>query len=467
MRHGKKLAVFAALACMVTATACSARPGSAEPNAADLVRAVRRSEMWMYAFDSLFVRARGRWVVTPEAHAVRRHLIETMQGVDDPNEKRFPDLRKTYENTLEYAVDRKRVRYLTDDPGYWRQLKIWDGNKLKIHEKYYHREQEHYLLDKKIEQRTFHELFASNYGWPRSQPHSFWWNERDVDAATDLYGVPERFRIVGRQTYRGVPCHVLEYDVPERWSPGLAWRWFVGQSDRLLYGVETLRHGRVDGEHWTLDYREVVPGGWFPMKTGWSIYQTDDAGRTHLESTRNLEVIEFRVNEPLGDELFTLAIQPDVRVLDERFGRPRIYRVWRSLLGNELPPFEQIDLSSPVPEKGTRILIVFLDLEQRPSRHALQRLVTSRATSAGNRVELILIQASPLNTEVLTQRRRKLKVSFEIGTIRGDPEAVRKSWGVRSLPWLILTDTNHIVTAEGFPLDDLDEKLNETTAPKK
>lgn len=467
MRPGKRLAVFAAFACMVTATARAAGAGSTKPNAADLVRAVRRSEMWMYDFDSLFVRARGRWVVTPAAHAVRRHLIVTMQGVNDPNEKRFPNLRKTYEDTLEYAVDRKRVRYLTDDPGYRRQLKIWDGNELKAHTKYYHREQEYYLLDSKIEEQTFYELFAINYGWPRSQPHSFWWNERDVDAAMDLYGVPESFRTIGRQTYRGIPCHVLECDVPEHRSPGLAWRWFVGQSDRLLYGVETLRYSRVVVEHWTLDYREVVPGGWFPMKTGRSIYQTDDAGRTHLESTRNLEVIELRVNEPLADELFTLTIQPGVRVADERFGRPQIYRVWRSLLGKELPLFEEIDLPTPVPEKGKRILIVFLDVEQRPSRHALQRLITDPATSADPRIELILIQASALRTEALTQWRRKLNVPFEIGTIRGDAEAVRKTWGVRSLPWLILTDTNHVVTAEGFPLDDLDKKLNEATAPKE
>ena len=31
---------------------------------------------------------------------------------------------------------------------------------------------------------------------------------------------------------------------------------------------------------------------------------------------------------------------------------------------------------------------------------------------------------------------------------------------VKSLPWLILTDNQHIVQAEGFNLDELDEKFS-------
>jgi len=31
-----------------------------------------------------------------------------------------------------------------------------------------------------------------------------------------------------------------------------------------------------------------------------------------------------------------------------------------------------------------------------------------------------------------------------------------KYWGVKSLPWLILTDRKHVVTTEGFGLNNLD-----------
>jgi hypothetical protein len=42
----------------------------------------------------------------------------------------------------------------------------------------------------------------------------------------------------------------------------------------------------------------------------------------------------------------------------------------------------------------------------------------------------------------------------------GKPE---HCWGVRSLPWLILTNPQHIVRAEDFRLSELDEKINSIT----
>ena len=46
--------------------------------------------------------------------------------------------------------------------------------------------------------------------------------------------------------------------------------------------------------------------------------------------------------------------------------------------------------------------------------------------------------------------------------IQGDEEETRFNWGVKSLPWLILTDSKHIVVAEGFGLDSLDDKIQQT-----
>ena len=41
----------------------------------------------------------------------------------------------------------------------------------------------------------------------------------------------------------------------------------------------------------------------------------------------------------------------------------------------------------------------------------------------------------------------------------GDFEKVRFQWGAASLPHLILTDTEHKVTAEGFSVRELEEKI--------
>lgn len=38
---------------------------------------------------------------------------------------------------------------------------------------------------------------------------------------------------------------------------------------------------------------------------------------------------------------------------------------------------------------------------------------------------------------------------------------IRFSRSMRSLPWLILTDAEHVVTAEGFSLNELNKKIKE------
>jgi len=220
----------------------------------------------------------------------------------------------------------------------------------------------------------------------------------------DLYGRPEDFEPVGRQTYRGIPCYVLENDNVSYGNPtGLVLRWFVGRSRHLLHGIQMLRRGRLDVEHWTLNYREVVPGGWLPMKTGWSLYDTDETGGTYLKSTRDVDVVEFAVNEPLSDDLFVLPIEPGVEVVDCRSDQQRIYKLWPSLLDKQLPSFEGIKLGAATPSKEKNVLFCFVDLEQRPSRHAVRELIAQSGLLKSKSIELILIQSSNMSPETLDE----------------------------------------------------------------
>jgi hypothetical protein len=50
-------------------------------------------------------------------------------------------------------------------------------------------------------------------------------------------------------------------------------------------------------------------------------------------------------------------------------------------------------------------------------------------------------------------------VPFRAGTVQSDNEQTRLAWGVKSLPWVILTDREHIVRAEGFGLQEIEEKF--------
>ena len=45
--------------------------------------------------------------------------------------------------------------------------------------------------------------------------------------------------------------------------------------------------------------------------------------------------------------------------------------------------------------------------------------------------------------------------------IEGDEEKVRFNWGVKSLPWMILTDKYRVVRSEGFTMEVLNTKLKE------
>jgi hypothetical protein len=50
--------------------------------------------------------------------------------------------------------------------------------------------------------------------------------------------------------------------------------------------------------------------------------------------------------------------------------------------------------------------------------------------------------------------------------IQGDEEKVCFTWGVKSLPWLILTDHKHVVLSEGFQLGNLDDQLEQVMRKK-
>ena len=105
------------------------------------------------------------------------------------------------------------------------------------------------------------------------------------------------------------------------------------------------------------------------------------------------------------------------------------------------------------------ILVCFWDTEQRPSRRCILELARQAEQLKKDGIIVVSVQASKVQQIKLDEWIREQDISFPIGMIAGDEEKTRFTWGVRSLPWLILTDQKHIVTAEGFALTELNEKL--------
>jgi hypothetical protein len=74
-------------------------------------------------------------------------------------------------------------------------------------------------------------------------------------------------------------------------------------------------------------------------------------------------------------------------------------------------------------------------------------------------VTVVAVQASKIDENTLNQWVKKYKIPFAIGMIAGNEEKTKFAWGVRSLPWLILTDRKHVIRSGGFGINALNEKI--------
>jgi hypothetical protein len=135
-----------------------------------------------------------------------------------------------------------------------------------------------------------------------------------------------------------------------------------------------------------------------------------------------------------------------------------------SLLGKHLPDLKALNIEIPTIDTESKMLLVcFFDMEQRPSRNCLRQLSKSAQELKAKDVVVVAIQASKIDENKIDEWIKKYNIPFTVGVITTDVEKTRFTWGVRSLPWFILTNYKHIVRAEGFSLSELDEKISAIT----
>lgn len=134
-----------------------------------------------------------------------------------------------------------------------------------------------------------------------------------------------------------------------------------------------------------------------------------------------------------------------------------------SLVGRPLPKLDDFGLK-PSPESGQTgpLLVCFWDMAQRPSRHCVKQLAGRADVLAQKTVTIVTVHASPVEADALRAWRSQAGVSLRTGMVGAKPEKTLRTWGVRGLPWLILTDAKRHVVADGFDLSDLDGKLAKT-----
>ncbi|HUT47462.1 MAG TPA: hypothetical protein VMX36_14370 [Sedimentisphaerales bacterium] len=490
MWNVKKFVAVLMLTCTVTILICSGATGNGQPKAAELVQAVRASENWIHEIDSLYVRIETKLTRTPEAIAAKTAELKQQYPDLAIDPSQFPELKPVSTGILEFAIDKQRVRSLSEQRNSRRQVKIWDGKQLMVYNASFPKGPELYSLGR-APQGSFQDMLAYETSWPRAQPHSFWWDIRDVDELMSYYGHAGDSSIAGRCNYRGVDCYIL--DVPPRGIPGLvtvqsypgceqasdrrqyglageavglagqSFRWYVGAKDHRLYSLVWLSNKKPRIEYWMSDYKEVRPGCWLPMAQGCEVYRKDNSGQPCVETHSDLRIVDARINESLPDELFRMDIKEGAIVADSRSGRTVTYTYKPEppdLVGKALP--ESVDTVAGLDSgqaKDGKLLVCFWDMQQRPSRHCMKSLAQKAGNLADRGITVLCVHAGEVDKAALNEWIRNYNVPFAAKTITHDAEKTRFAWGVKSLPWLILTDQKHIVEANGFSLAELDERI--------
>jgi protocatechuate 3,4-dioxygenase beta subunit len=196
--------------------------------------------------------------------------------------------------------------------------------------------------------------------------------------------------------------------------------------------------------------------------------QTDIDGKFTLEKVCAGR-IRISANKTMATRLYgyieTEGGATDVRVvISERSMSPRYEpKQPPSLVGRPLPELKEIGIDLPAADTdGKRLLVCFFDMEQRPSRHCITQLIKQAEQLKNKGVVIVAVQASKIEKNALDEWAKESKVPFSIGMIQVDPEKARFAWGVRSLPWLILTDSSHIVVSQGLSPGDLEKRLGQS-----
>jgi hypothetical protein len=231
---------------------------------------------------------------------------------------------------------------------------------------------------------------------------------------------------------------------------------------------------------------------YLPVEYREEIYR---GGKLHRTRNRLMKDDSVEIDPDLPDELFRIDIQPGDHIIDKDldmaianpgialdlfgskvsfeggrgemgvkiiFGQELAQAWGPSLLGKSLPDWTGIVPGLTEEQTKDKIMLIcFWDMDQRPSRNCITRIAEQAKQFESKGVITIAVQASEIEKGKLMQWVKENNISFPVGMIQGDEEGVRSDWAVCSLPWLILTDIEHVIRAEGFRLDELEDKIRE------
>ena len=137
-----------------------------------------------------------------------------------------------------------------------------------------------------------------------------------------------------------------------------------------------------------------------------------------------------------------------------------------SLIGRPLPSLAGLNVPlSQANIRNKRVLVCFWKLSHDASRDCIRHLARRAKELERQGVVVVGVQIWIRNEAQLRRWLATNGVTFPVGTLddlwqqRPEQRATYR-WGLTgSLPWLVLTDARHIVTAEGFAPNELDAQI--------
>lgn len=182
---------------------------------------------------------------------------------------------------------------------------------------------------------------------------------------------------------------------------------------------------------------------------------TDAQGRFSVSGVCDgpLRLQADMASSPTGfGQTYAWGGEREVRVV---IGKERYHERQVSLVGKPLLPLRYFDMDHQT-AAGRPLLLCFVDLEQRPSRRLIKGIAQRLAALKVKHVQVETVQASRVSKAQLAAWRQEYTPGRRLSFLKSSIEQNKGDWGVKALPWLVLTDKDHIVRAEGFTLNELD-----------
>ncbi|MDI6448645.1 carboxypeptidase regulatory-like domain-containing protein [Anaerobaca lacustris] len=136
-----------------------------------------------------------------------------------------------------------------------------------------------------------------------------------------------------------------------------------------------------------------------------------------------------------------------------------------SLVGGSLPDLRTLEIGFDARRiRNKKVLVVFVDYGKRASQIAIRQLQRFSREFRHQNVAIVCIQVAPADEDELRQWKRQNKITLPIDVLPGHGvpagipllqessgimSALRQPWGVRSLPWVVLTDEHQQIVATG------------------